>query len=97
MMVNVEDLWKEAIDTNNPDKDKIQKLKTIDKNNEEDEWDSDGSEGELDHYDFDNIGKEEEGDSEEEQEEWESGNSSDEDGQEDLEKEMEKLTKVEQL
>ena len=96
-MVNVEDLWKEKIDTSNPDKDKILKLKTIDKYNEEDEWNSDGSEGELNHYDFDNIGIEEEGDSEGEQEEWESGYSSDDDGQEDLKKEMEKLTKVEQL
>ena len=96
-MVNVEDLWKEKIDTNNPDKDKILKLKTIDKYNEEDEWNSDGSEGELNHYDFDNIGIEEEGDSEGELEEWESGYSSDDDGQEDLKKEMEKLTKVEQL
>ena len=97
MMVNVEDLWKEIIDTNNPDKDKIMNLKTIGRNNEEDEWVSEGSEGELDHYDFDNLGIEEEGFSEGEQEEGESDNSSDEDGQEDLEKETEKLTKVEQL
>ena len=97
MMVNVEDLWKEVIDTNNPDKDKIRKLKKFGKTYEEDEWDRDGSEGIMDHYDTDNTGTEEEGDSEEEQEEWESGNSSDDDGQEDLEREMEKLTKVEQL
>ena len=35
-MVNVEDLWKEVIDTNNPDKDKIRKLKKSGKTYEED-------------------------------------------------------------
>ena len=48
--------------------------------NKEDQWDSEGSEGELDYNDLDNIGEEEEGDSEGEQEEWENEDSSDDEG-----------------
>ena len=38
--------------------------------NEEDQWDSEGSEGELDYNYLDNIGEEEEWDSDGEQGEW---------------------------
>ena len=48
-MVDAEDLWKEVVDTNNPDNDKLPNSKMKDKMYKEDNWDSEGSEGELDY------------------------------------------------
>ena len=79
MMVDAEDLWKEVVDTNNPDKDKLLKSKMIDKTNKEDEWGSEGSEGELDYYGIDNIGDSaEEEDTEEEDSEEDSASETEE-------------------
>ena len=77
-MVDAEDLWKEVVDTNNP-KDKLLKSIKIDKTIKEDKWGSEGSEGELDYYDIDNIGDSaEEEDTEEEDSEEDSASETEE-------------------
>ena len=48
-MVDTEDLWKEVVDTNNSDNDKVSNPKMKDKMYLEDNWDSEGSEGEFDY------------------------------------------------
>ena len=87
MMVNAEDLWSEIIDTKGTGKGKFLNKEPLTKKNNMLQSDSEEEEWELESNDYADIGEEEE-DSDVEIDKWE-------DGQENWEKEMKKLSKIE--